>query len=62
MHYFLGPEVWQSLEYIFLNYGKYVVEILNNFDMLECKFMATVIPCFTQYVNITILAKELWKT
>ena len=25
MHYFLGIEVWQSLEGIFLNQGKYVV-------------------------------------
>jgi hypothetical protein len=25
MHYFLSPEVWQSLEEIFLNQGKYVV-------------------------------------
>jgi hypothetical protein len=37
MHYFLGLEVWQSLEKIFLNQGKYAVEILKRFDMLECK-------------------------
>ena len=37
MHYFLGLEVWQSLEEIFLNQGKYVVEILKRFDMLESK-------------------------
>ena len=41
MHYFLGLEVWQSPEGIFLNQGKYVVEILKRFDMLECKYMAT---------------------
>ena len=29
MHYFLGLEVWQSLEGIFLNQGKYAVEILR---------------------------------
>ena len=34
MHYFLGLEVWQSLEGIFLNQGKYAVEILKRFDML----------------------------
>ena len=41
MHYFLGLEVWQSLEGIFLNRGKYAVEILKRFDMLDCKAMTT---------------------
>ena len=41
MHYFLGLEFWKSTEGIFLNQGKYAVEILNIFDMLECKSMAT---------------------
>ena len=36
MHYFLVLEVWQSSEGIFLNKGKYVVEILKR-----CKVMAT---------------------
>jgi hypothetical protein len=35
MRYFLGLEVWQSPERIFLNQGKYTVEILKRFDMLE---------------------------
>jgi hypothetical protein len=39
MHYFLGLEVWQSPEKIFLNQGKYTVEILKRFDTLECKSM-----------------------
>ena len=41
MHYFLRLEVWQSPERIFLDQGKYVVEILRRFDMLDCKCMAT---------------------
>ena len=41
MHYFLGLEVWQISEGIFLNQGKYVVDILKRFNMLECKAMAT---------------------
>jgi hypothetical protein len=40
MHYLLSTKVWQIPEEIFLNQGKYVVEILNKFDMLECKAMA----------------------
>jgi hypothetical protein len=41
MHYFLGLEVWQSPEEIFLNQGKYVVAILKRFDMMDCKVMST---------------------
>jgi hypothetical protein len=41
MHYFLGLEVWQSPERIFLNQGKYTVEVLKRFNMLECKSMNT---------------------
>jgi hypothetical protein len=41
MPYFLGLEVWKSPEKIFLNQGKYAVEILNRFGMLECKAMNT---------------------
>jgi hypothetical protein len=41
MHYFLGLEVWQSPERIFLNQGKYTIEILKRFNMLECKSMNT---------------------
>ena len=40
MHYFLGLEVWKSSEGIFLNQGKYVVEILKRFNM-KCKVTAT---------------------
>src|SRR5713226_9154733 len=41
MHYFIGMEVWQSADGIFLGQGKYVVEILKRFGMMECKAMAT---------------------
>jgi hypothetical protein len=41
MHYFLGLEVWHNPEKIFHNQGKYAVEILKRFDMLECKVMNT---------------------
>jgi hypothetical protein len=39
MHYFLDLEVWQSPERFFLNQGKYAVEILKRFYMLDCKSM-----------------------
>ena len=41
MHYFLDLEVWHSPEGIFLNQGKYAIEILKIFDMLDYKSMAT---------------------
>jgi hypothetical protein len=41
LHYFLGLEVWYNPEKIFLNQGKYAIEILKKFDMLECKAMTT---------------------
>jgi hypothetical protein len=41
MHYFLGLEVWQRTNEIFLSQGKYTVEILKKFGMLNCKPMAT---------------------
>ena len=41
MHYFLRLEVWQYPYEIFLNQGKYAVEILNIFGMIDCKAMTT---------------------
>jgi hypothetical protein len=41
MHYFLGLEVWQRKDAIFLNQGKFVVEILKRFRMLDCKEITT---------------------
>jgi hypothetical protein len=41
MHYILGLEVCQREDEIFLNQGKYAVEILKRFKMLDCKEMAT---------------------
>ena len=41
MHYFLGMEVWENADGISLEQGKYVVEILNRFGMMDCKAMAT---------------------
>ena len=41
MHYFLGMEVWQSTDGIFLGQWKYAVEILKRFGMMDCKAMST---------------------
>ena len=41
MHYFQRLEVWQRSNGIFLNQGKYDVEILKRFEMLYCKPMVS---------------------
>ena len=41
MHYFPGLEVWQYPDEIFLNQGKYAVDILKRFEMMDCKAMTT---------------------
>ena len=41
MHYFLGMEVSQNADGISLGQGKYVVEILKRFRMMDCKAMTT---------------------
>ena len=41
MHYFLGMELRQSPKGIFINQGKYAMEILKTFDVLDCKSIAT---------------------
>ena len=62
MLYLLGLEVWQSPKKIFLNQGKYAVEILKRFDMLECKSMNTpmetklklLVDTFSELVDATL--------
>ena len=41
MHYFLGMEVWQNEDGISLGQGKYTVEILKRFEMMDYKAMTT---------------------
>ena len=41
MHYFLGMGVWQNEHGIFLGKGKYAVEILKRFRMMDCKAITT---------------------
>ena len=40
MHYFLGLEVWQNSDEIILSQGKYAMEILKRFGMMDCKSMS----------------------
>ena len=37
MHYFLGLENWQRNDEIFLSQGKYTMDIVRRFGMVDCK-------------------------
>jgi hypothetical protein len=41
MHYFLGLVVWKRPSESILNQGKYTVEIMKRFKMMDCKAMPT---------------------
>ena len=57
MHYFLGMEVWQNTDGISLGKGKYVIEILKRFGMMDCNSMATPMA-----LNIKLLSDVSSKT
>ena len=35
MHYFLGLEIWQRNDEIFMSQGKYTVDILHRFYIMD---------------------------
>jgi hypothetical protein len=41
IHCFSGLEVWQRTHEIFLSQGKYIVEKLKKFELLNLKLVAT---------------------
>ena len=57
MHYFLGMEVWQNVDGISLGQGKYVVEILKRFKMMDCKAMTT--PMASNMKLLSVASSEL---
>jgi hypothetical protein len=50
MHYFLGLEVWKTDGHFFLGQGKYAIEILCRFRMMDCRPMST--PLVTNWRKI----------
>ena len=41
MHYFLGLDIWHRNDEIFLSQGKYIVDILCRFGMVDCQSINT---------------------
>jgi hypothetical protein len=56
MQYFLGLEVWQRNNEIFLSQGKYTIEILKKYGMLNCKPMAT--PMVTNLKKLSVSSSD----
>ena len=56
MHYFLGLELWQRSDEIFLSKGKYAIDILRRFGMMDCKSMAT--PMVTNLKKLSDTASD----
>eukprot|EP00253_Pinus_taeda_P029330 PITA_29330 len=44
LHYFLGLEIWQRSDGLFISQGKYAQEILEKFNMHGCKPVDTPLP------------------
>eukprot|EP00253_Pinus_taeda_P026183 PITA_26183 len=44
LHYFLGLEIWQRSDGLFVSQGKYAREILKKFNMHVCKPVDTPLP------------------
>jgi len=44
LHHFLGLEIWQREDEIFVSQGKYAREILDKFHMQGCKPIDTPLP------------------
>jgi hypothetical protein len=56
MHYFLGLEMWQTIDEIFLSQGKYTVEILKKFGILNLKPVAT--PIVTNMKKLSVSSSD----
>ena len=55
-----GLEVWQKLRKIFLSQGKYVVNILERLDMMDCKPVTTSrILTFRSYM--VVMSDQTWE-
>ena len=53
MYYFLGLEVWQRSNEIFLSKGKCIVEILKKFGRMDVKSMTTPMK-----INLNLLSDK----
>ena len=58
MHYFLGLEVWQLKDEIFLSQGRDTIDIFRRFGMMDCKSMST--PMTMNLKKLSGVAADLY--
>ena len=51
MHKFLGLEVWQKPNKVFLSQGKYAIDVLKRFGMMNCRSMSTLMVANLKKLN-----------
>ena len=59
MHYFLGLEVWQHADEIFLRQRRYTVDILRRLGMTDCKSMATSMTMNLKKLNVDVAGSDV---
>ena len=59
MHYFLALEVWQRKDVIFLSQGKYTIDVLRCFGMMDCKSMTTPMVSYLRKLHESDFGSDL---
>ena len=59
MCYFLGLDIWQRNDEIFLSQGKYIVDILHGFGIVDCKSMNTPMDSYLRKPHETEVESDL---
>ena len=60
VNYFIGMEVWQNVDVISLGQGKYAIEILKRFKMMDHKAMNT--PMALNLKLLSVASSEMIDT
>ena len=59
MHYFLGLEIWQRNDEIFLSQEMYTVDISRKFGMVDCKSINTLMDSNLRKLHQTDIGSDL---
>ena len=59
VHYFLGIDIWQRNDEIFLSQGKYTVDILRRFGMVDCKSINTLMDSNLRKIHEPVAGSDL---